>query len=201
MTNGSPSWKAYRLDISKEVDTFTFIKRKIVSFINERDIRFWITYYWDPRTEPNPHMWFRVHVSLEQQQVVEGFLDMLVSNGDLLRRFPAEPWDPVGDARNRIMGAKEKIERSPGFLQIPGYPPISREYLSSLNSDEERINQLASLFASIGECTKVFYNSLDEKPVDPYVMSLALHILLNSLTFSGPSAPSEEFSIRGFPVI
>lgn len=201
MLNDDHSWKAYRLDITKEKDRFDFIKKQIISFTDNKKIRFWITNYWNPQSEPNPHLWFRVYISREEQQIVESYLDTLVSRGVLLKRSPAEIWNPKDDAKNRIISAKDKIEKSAEALTVPGYPPIMKEYLSSLNSDEERVEQLSHLFESIGECTKILYNSLDKKPIDPYVMSLALHILLNSLTFSGPNVYSEEYRIRVFPVI
>lgn len=194
------SWIAYRLDVPSLEGLFSLIKENIVSYVDQHELRFWITNYFTPG-DSNPHQQFRVFVSPVEQQDVERHLDALIESGILLRRSEASSWNPTADATNRVKGNRERFQREPTVV-VPGYAFWTQNtYASMINSDTQRIEELASLFNAVGEATKAFYKALPRKPVDPYVVSLALHILLNSLTYNGPTGPSEETNIRGFPPI
>lgn len=193
-------WIAYRLEVPQLEGLFTLIQEHIISYVDLQKLRFWITNYWNPG-DSNPHQQFRVYVTPLEQQNVERYLDTLVESEILLGRSEASHWDPKEDATNRVNGNRARFQRETTVV-VPGYHLwIKHEYDRMINSDTERIEELASLFHVVGEATKAFYKALPRKPVDPYVVSLALHILFNSLTYSGPTGPSEETNIRGFPPI
>ena len=198
----SREWKEYKLDVSLTQDRFNLIKNHLVRYVDEHSLRFWVTNYFDPEKDVHPHMRFRVYVTPGEKSAIECHLDSLVDEGILIRRHQVEPWAPYKDAENRIRGNRREFDQTKEYVTRDGYYKwLKQDYLSSLNPDLDRTEELAALFEAVGEATKAFYKVLPRKPVDPYVMSLTLHILLNSLTYGGPKYPSEETGIRGFPVI
>lgn len=64
---------------------------------------------------------------------------------------------------------------------------------------EEKKRQLKLLFESLGDCTKTIYQNLESQPKDLWVISMFVHLLLNSLCFGGPDPPSIEATIRSIP--
>jgi len=198
----SREWFAYRLDVLPSIDLFILIKTYLVDYVDENDLRFWVTWYFNEVTDRNPHIQFRVYVTHSEKSTIECYLDSLVHEGILIERHEATDWSPNSDAAIRVRGNRRMCESPGDTLIVDGYYHVPKQaYLNSINPDVERIEELGALFSAIGEATKAFYKALPRKPRDPYVMSLALHILINSLTYGGPDYPSEETNIRQFPPI
>ena len=107
-------------------------------------------------------------------------------------------WDPNNVASDRLTRLGGQLEPNRN-MSTPLYGKQSIQINQIINDTllrQERIEELGNLYGAFGEATKTFYKALPKKPKDPLVMSIALHILLNSLTFSGLSIVSEEEKIR-----
>jgi len=193
-------WKAYKLDIPTEAEKFELIKTHLISYVDSRNLRFWVTWYYSDG-DPNPHLWFRVYLTSDEQEELEEYLDSLVQNQTLLNRADPEPWNPENDARDRLTRLWEQWEQRRGEnVQLYGNLIIPLDQVLDFPAPrEERIEELGALFGAVGEATKAFYNALPRLPKDPLVMSIAIHILLNSLTYTGPNSPSHEAIIRLTP--
>ena len=63
----------------------------------------------------------------------------------------------------------------------------------------ERKEQLTSLFEALGECSKAIYKHLKSQPKDLWIVSVFIHLLLNSIGYSGPNPHSDEYRIRTIP--
>jgi hypothetical protein len=146
---------------------------------------------------------FRIETTAAGFENVRAFLDGLVTNHKIVR-FEEDDWDPRADAVSRIDSARHKIERG-----LVGHE-IYREWIVSgktgnlwmiSRSDYERkVSQLTTIFGKlVGQMTKLFYDNLREKPDDMWLMSILIHLFINSLDYGGPDPPSDEASMREFP--
>jgi len=193
-------WKAYKLDIPTEAEKFELIKTHLICYVDSRNLRFWVTWYYS-EGDPNPRLCLRVYLTSDEQEGLEEYLDSLVQNQILLHRADPEPWNPENDARVRLTRLWEQWEQRRGkTVPLYGNKVILRDQILDFPaSREERIEELGALFGAVGEATKAFYNALPRLPKDPLIMSITIHILLNSLTYTGPNPPSQEEIIRLMP--
>jgi hypothetical protein len=148
---------------------------------------------------------FRIEVTDTGLGNARTFLNGLVTDRVIVR-FEEDNWDPRTDAMNRIESARQRIER-----ELIGHE-IYREWtvdgktgnlwLVTRGDYARKLDQLATVFGRIvGQLTKVFYKNLPEKPKDMWLMSILLHLFINSLDYGGPDPPSEEAFMREFPPI
>jgi len=193
------NWTQFKLIVTEPpryTEHFNLIRNEIIPFISENSIPFWVTNYWDPNED---YILFRVRVDERELNVVNNFLDNLIERA-LLIRYETSNWTPHSDAESRIAGLSERIRGyNPNIHRIEDFTPEGVVYAPDTNIDE-RQEQLSALFESLGECTKAVYTKLSSKPKDKWIMSLFIHLLLNSLDFSGPNQGSEESRIRRIPV-
>jgi hypothetical protein len=102
--------------------------------------------------------------------------------------------NPAVDAQDRIEGLRRINGFNPNTHAIVGYD--GRFLIDADSNIQERQKQLMSLFEALGECTKAIYKHLETEPKDLWIASLFIHLLLNSMDYSGPDPPSDETSIR-----
>ena len=192
-------WKEYKLTITDPPnykDHFELIKDELIPFIDKHCLPFWITNYWN---QTEDYILFRVKGDQTELSSVTSYLNGLKNMG-LIVRFKPKPWDPRTDAQNRINGLPNKIPLfDPKTHRIDKYSSNAVFTIKDPNF-KERKEQLTSLFESLGECTKAIYSHLNSKPNDKWIMSLFIHLLLNSLDYSGPKYSSDEYNIRQMPV-
>lgn len=192
-------WKEYKLTITdppNHKDHFDLIKDELIPFIDKYCLPFWITNYWNQNED---YILFRVKGDQKELSSVKSFLNGLKNKG-LIVRFKPKPWDPRMDAQNRIKGLSNKIPLfDPKTHRIDNYSSNTLFTIKDPNF-KERKEQLTNLFESLGECTKAIYTHLKSKPNDKWIMSLFIHLLLNSLDYSGPNYSSDEYQIRQMPV-
>jgi len=186
------SWKQFKLivtDPPKSSLHFDLIKHEIIPFVNELDVRFWVTNYRNPKED---HILFRVNVSPEECKITEGFLNELINTKRIVS-WIIRDWNPEVDARTRIESAYQKIENS-GIKTPPNYRDI---FIT-----EERIKQLTAIFEdAVGPCSKILYETLFSRPNEPWIMSVFLHLVINAIDMSGPGPNSEEDNIRKMPPV
>ena len=184
------NWKQFRLIVTEPPRPslhFEFIKNDLIPFIEKMIIRFWITNYRNPSAD---YITFRVDVNKEEYKITEQFLNELLDKKKIIKWIPKD-WNPKNDARDRIISACEKIKQS-GTKISPEFDKIFKT--------DARIEQLTSLFTdAVGPCAKVLYKALKARPDEPWMMSVFIHLILNSIDMSGPDPPSEEYNIRQMP--
>jgi hypothetical protein len=176
---------------------FRLIRDELVPFVNKNSFSFWVTNYHDATSD---FILFRIKSTESQSKFVQSFLDDL-KRRRLITRWEPSAWDPSSDAQTRIEGLRQKIQNfDPTMNMIVGYDSVNnRALLVPDNNVQERQAQLTALFESVGECTRAIYGHLTNKPKDLWTMSVFIHLVLNSLDFTGPDVTSEENNIRTIP--
>ena len=192
------SWKQFELTVTdppRYGGHFQLIKSELIPYVERHRLCFWVTNYFGPTSDV---IKFRVKTTDNELKSVRSFLNYL-RRRSFIASWEESTWDPGSDAETRING----LRRIPGF--DPNSQSIRYDYsnnavrFSSGGNIQEKQIQLTALFESLGECTRTLYRRLDRKPDDLWTMSVFIHLLLNSLDFSGPNPPSEEHEIRNIP--
>lgn len=193
------TWNEFKLivtDPPRYSGHFRLIKDEIIPFVNEHSFSFWITNYYSNTSD---FILFRIKSEQEDLRNVETFLDDLKSRNIIADWQCSGAWDPRSDARTRIEGLRQKVKGyNPETHTIVGFDN-SIVALSPDDGVAEKEAQLGALFEALGECTRAIYDNLDAKPNDLWIVSVFIHLLLNSIDYSGPGASSEEDAIRRIP--
>jgi hypothetical protein len=177
---------------------FDLIKKELVPFVERHSLSFWVTNYWSTTED---FILFRVKGTEHQTKSVRNFVQTLKKKR-LIVDWESSTWNPGTDAQNRIEGLRQIRNFDPNRSIITGYDPMNSRFLVLPDVNfQERQAQLTALFESVGECTRAIYSHLSSKPKDLWEISLFVHLVLNSLDFSGPDQPSEEYSIRSIPPV
>ena len=191
-------WKEFKLlvtDPPKYAGHFEMIKRELIPFVDKHSFAFWITNYFNSTSD---FILFRIKCEQDQTKLMENFLDDLKKR-HLIADWKLSTWDSRKDAQNRI----DKLHRigfDPNKNRIAGFNTSNNKIVISPDKNVgERQKQLASLFEALGECTKAVYSHLGTKPRDLWIMSVFIHLLLNSIDYSGPNPGTEENWIRNIP--
>ena len=191
------SWKQYQIFVQSDTDRFALIKNEIIPFVEENGIPFWVTNYSD---EHGVYLLFRIHVNDSEREISSNFIERLETENEILRHILSD-WDPRGDAYGRITGANDIFRRICGKPTNHAFKILGPLLGSQQVNIEEKVDELESLFTkAVGPCTKALYDALDTKPDDPWIISLLIHLILNSICIQGPTNPSEETAIRHMPV-
>ena len=201
-------WQEFKLIITEppaNSEHFKLIKDNLIPFVDKHSLSFWITNY---RDSTRDCILFRVKGNEKQFKKVESFLDELKRINLIVRYDPPTPWSPRKDAEGRIAGLSTRVPRI--YPVIPSFDPINFRIDYDFSNNRvipvadsnlvERQEQLTALFESLGECSKAIYSHLKSKPNDKWIMSLFLHLIMNSMDYSGPDPPREESAIRKIPV-
>ena len=196
MSENEQIWKEFKLIITdppRYSGHFGLIKNKLIPFVERNLFSFWITNYHNA----HDYMLFRVKCLESQLEDIREFLDSLKMEGAIVN-WQETNWSPSDDARARIEGLRRLRNFDPNAYAIVGFSNGEIIVMEDANV-QERHKQLTALFESLGECTKAIYKHLDNKPKDLWIISVFVHLLLNSLDFSGPGPQSEEDMIRKIP--
>jgi hypothetical protein len=192
------SWRQFKLVVTDPpgyAGHFRLIKDELIPFVERHSFSFWETNYHDATSD---FILFRIKSTEGQSKSVQNFLDDLKIRR-LIANWEPSAWDPRSDAVNRIDSLR-RLGFDPNTNVIVGYDSINnRIEVSPDSSIEERQAQLTALFETVGECTKAIYSNLGSKPKDLWAVSLFVHLVLNSLDYSGPNPSTEEHRIRNIP--
>lgn len=174
---------------------FVLIKTRLVPFVKQYSFDFWITNY---HNQTYDFILFRVRSAEKQLKHLKNYLDTLKQE-NLIFDWEYSTWNPAVDARNRIEGLRN-ASFNPDTQIITRYERTTGAVHTMPSANlAERQQQLTALFEAVGGCSKSLYEHLAQKPNDPWAISLFIHLLLNSLDFSGPNQFSEEDNIRTIP--
>lgn len=191
-------WQEFKLivtDPPKYAGHFGIIKKELIPFVEKHSFPFWITNYFNSTSD---FMLFRIRCDQEQTKLVASFLGDLKKRG-LIADWQISTWDPQSDAQGRINGLS-RIGFDPNRNRIVGFDSSNNKVITAPdNNIGERQKQLTSLFETLGECTKAICSHLETKPKDLWIMSVFIHLLLNSIDYSCPDPGTEEHRIRGIP--
>jgi len=172
-----------------------------------------VTNYFDP-AEPKPEekdfMRYRVEATNEGHAAIEEALASLKTSGELVG-VRKDPWSPEGDARKRLhdtsanlsagRGADEWILPDGGLIRIPrDRDGWVRAGMWSNRDENEMASDLAAMFVMVGGWSREFIEKFPQRPREPYLLSLTLHLLLNGIACSGPRQ-GDEPTIRFTPVV
>jgi hypothetical protein len=198
------SWKEFRLYLSEppqRTEHYAFIREILFPYVEENLIQnFLILNYRDSQRDM---IRFRIETSQVGFENTRAFLDGLITANRIVR-FEEENWDPRMDATNRIDSARRRIETELIGHEIYQEWIVSGKtgnlWMISRGDYARKVEQLTNTFGKvIGQMVKIFYKNFEEKPADIWLMSILLHLLINSLDYSGPDSPSEEAFLREFP--
>jgi hypothetical protein len=191
-------WTQFKLTITNPPaasNHFELIKKYLVPFVTEKTLPFWVTNYRDANSD---FILFRVKCALDKSTFVQEYLNTLKEK-KLIFDWSSSEWSPATDASNRIKNLA-RIGFDPNANMIVDFLGGNIVIAPDANI-QEREKQLTALFESVGECTKAVYTHLETKPKDLWVVSLFIHLLLNSMDYSGPNAGSDEEKIRRIPAV
>jgi len=192
----SSAWTQFKLIVTEPAnytEHFGLIKNELIPFVEENALSFWITNYFNVAED---FILFRAKHLPSQIETIEDFLNDLKQR-NLIVDWQVSSWSPGVDAQARINDLK-RCGFDPSSHIIIGFNGTNVLICSDRNI-QERQQQLTSLFEALGECTKVIYKHLENKPKDLWIMSVFIHLLLNSIDYSGPNPSSEEDCIRRIP--
>lgn len=193
------TWKQFKLivtDPPRYAGHFRLIKNELIPFVEKHSLGVWVTNYHNATSD---FILFRVRSVKNKFEFVRSFLNDL-RRRRLIANWESSNWDPRSDAQDRIEGLRRVPNFDPNMNSIIGYDSVNNRILVSSDSNiQGRQTQLTALFETLGECTKAIYRHLDDKPKDLWIVSVFIHLVLNSLDFSGPNPPSEEHYIRNIP--
>lgn len=115
---------------------------------------------------------FRVYSTRKDAEAIHDSLEPLAKDG----KISIKNYSPKEDANWRV---------NRFFEQFFDRPITNKKSLEKM------------LTSTVGKCSLMFLSDFKEKPKDLWIMSVFIHLLLNSLGYTG----SEERSIRNFPPI
>lgn len=194
-------WPPTEHEIGQEF--FRRTKEIVIPSLQKAGIaKFMITHYWD-RTRPNGETKVRIEVDSAQTGLVSKMLDQL-KNEEHIDEAILEEYDPRIDAENRLKGVRTKLGTSDtGTWSLPEsrieLPKTFESWEDIL--DVEKMDQLTCLFGGgVGRCTEAIVDVLEHQPESPWVVSVLLHLILNSLGYSGPDSGMEPVIRLTFPL-
>lgn len=211
------SWYEFRLifsDASQKrnwgEENFHFIKKHIVPITSQFEIlNFHVLNYFNP-SERTDFIRFRVEVSQKELLSLLSKFDELKHNADIMD-YQYEKWCPRGDVERRMEDVRQQLERiwrnsvenkivDKNWKLIDC---VDEKYIID-ETDYNEFSKKAEAFKIfitriLGPWTKLFIEEMKLKPEDRWLLSLFIHLLLNSLAYSGPDGPSEEWLIRKVP--
>lgn len=157
--------------------------------------------------EPNKRDYIRFRAELDPsvRRKLESEFALLVREGKMMR-FERDDYDAAGDWDRRIQSVSREIgawlEKNGSSLPAGGWTVAGTtskgEWVVLPGDDAGRKQQWVRFLTKVlGRLTVVFVKAMDMKPEDRWLMSVFLHLLLNSIACHG----QEEQEIRGFPAI
>ena len=148
---------------------------------------------------------FRVEASPMTIKKVDSEIKKLEQEG-LIRSFMKESYNPRQDAERRLESVRQRLEAMWGKPVSKNWKIIglrdnklavdesdTTAYAKKLEAFEAFLNRV------LGKWTKLFVEEIHIKPEDKWLVSLFIHLMINSLAYSSPNIGSEEDAIRKIP--
>ena len=145
---------------------------------------------------------FRVEVDEKTKESMHAKLKGLVKRSkDVFADVELDDWKPEDDAKGRILKvAKDlglKLEEGKGWM-IAGREPLNRLWVPAEDDLKLKIKEF-SIFMTrvVGKFTRAYVRSMPRKIHDRWLLSVLLHLLLNSISID----QNQENETRQFPYL
>jgi len=191
-------WCEFRLWYGEKVDVKTLynLRKLLLPILDEYKIEEFLVL-----NEPK-FMLFRVEVEEETKKDIEKSLEVLVEQLEsTFSRVTIEKWDPEEDARDRILGAAQrlglKLEEGKGWM-IAGREPLNRNWVPIEDNLDLKIKEFTVFMTKVvGKFTRAYVKEMPRIVKDRWLLSVLVHLLLNSISVD----KVQERETREFPYI
>jgi hypothetical protein len=187
-------WREYRLWYKAPPsadDLFKFKKEQLLPLLNRLGLTYSLI------LDQQQFVLVRVQIDLEAESRLQEELSGAGSKNGLFARVTVESWDPVDDARRRILDALERARKdAPVYTGKPlvggtagrGWKVAGRDASSGVwvvqddNIDAKAIEFGQFMSRVAGEFTAAYIREMPRRIDDRWLMSLFLHLLLDSVS-------------------
>lgn len=212
LVSNDKGWCEFRLIFSNadsvrnwHMENYEFIKAYLIPLIRRTAVEnFQILNYYNP-SKGEDLIRFRVEAEDKLLKQIRNEINKLKEAG-LLRDFESEDYSPQRDAERRLESVRQNLERRLG-------KPLNKDWkIAGVKDNEWVIDTFeveayskkcaafeAFLARVLGKWTRVFIEEMDTKPEDRWLVSLFIHLLINSLAYPGPNLGTAEDEIRKMP--
>ena len=189
-------WHEFRLwyDINPNPsDIFVFKKTYVLPMLERYDVEDFLML-----DEPD-FVVLRIGINGESAKRILSDLEETIQMETLFSRVTMGSWSPITDARDRILGARERAkipaEITTGGWMIKGKTPNGN--WEAAPEDLDRQVAAFSIFISkvAGKFTEAYLKEIPYRVEDRWLMSVFLHLILDSIS----TWQKEESEIREFP--
>ena len=145
---------------------------------------------------------FRVQVEEDTKKEMSKTLEKLVEQSEgAFSRITIEGWVPEQDARNRILGAAQRLglrlEEGKGWM-IAGREPLNRNWVPAEDNLDLKIKEFTAFMTKVvGKFTRAYVKGMPRIVKDRWLLSVLLHLLLNSISVG----QVQERETREFPYV
>ena len=190
-------WCEFRLWYGEKVNVEKLynLRKLLLPILDEHEIEDFLVL-----NEPK-FVLFRVEVEEETKKDIEKSLEVLVEQLEsTFSRVTIEKWDPEEDARDRILGAAQrlglKLEEGKGWM-IAGREPLNRNWVVPIQDNLDlKIREFAVFMTKVvGKFTRAYVKEMPRIVKDRWLLSVLLHLLLNSISMD----KVQEKETREFP--
>jgi len=189
-------------------DMFMFKKTHLVPILERHGVEDFLM------LDEQKFMLIRVDTNGENAKRIFSSLEEAIRSIKLFSQVTMGSWSPIDDAKNRILGARERAKNLPkipegpteiqGLAEIPlrgwmikGKTPSGK--WEAAPEDLDKQVEAFSIFMSkvVGKFTKAYLKEMPYKVEDRWLMSVFLHLIFDSIS----TCQTEENEIRVFPYI
>lgn len=181
-------------------ENYEFIRQRLFQIVDDVGLdRYLIFSYF--KEGQRDYIRFRIEADEEKSLKVKETLDKMKGKGTIFD-YECESWSAKNDAELRIDSTREKIQEMSN-IQIPAdnwriAGRADDKWAIGPGDYSRKVRQFTIMMEEvIGQCTRIFMDKLEEKPDDRWLMSVFVHLLLNSICCS----ESEENEVRTFPAV
>ena len=191
-------WCEFRLWYGEKVDIEKLynLRKLLLPILDEHKIENFLVL-----NEPK-FVLFRVEVEEETRKKILKSLEELVKQSKgAFSRITIEKWVPEQDARDRILGAAQrlglKLEEGKGWM-IAGREPLNRNWVPTKDNLDLKIKEFAVFMTKVvSKFTRAYVEEMPRIVKDRWLLSVLLHLLLNSISLD----QVQERETREFPYV
>lgn len=191
-------WCEFRLWYGEKVDIAKLynLRKLLLPILDEHKIEDFLVL-----NEPK-FVLFRVEIEEETKKDIEKSLKELVEQSEgTFSRITIEKWIPEQDARDRILGAAQRLglrlEEGKGWM-IAGREPLNRNWVPTEDNLDLKIKEFAVFMTKVvGKFTRAYVKEMPRIIKDRWLLSVLLHLILNSISVD----KIQERESREFPYV
>lgn len=145
---------------------------------------------------------FRVEIEEDIIKEIKKSLDEIVKQSEgKFSKVTDEKWNPEKDARDRIIGASQriglKLEEGKGWM-IVGREPLNQNFVVAIDDLDMKIKEFSTFMTRVaGKFTRAYFEQMPRRIIDKWMLSVLFHLLINSLSYN----QIEEKEIRKCPYL